>query len=131
MPRARVLVVDDEQNVLKFCAMALQVHNFDPITAEDGASGLLLYQDMHSEIELALLDVSMPRLGGIELARRMFDIKSHPNIILMTGYAPDVIVPTDLQHLCGLLEKPFTSKQLIRAVEKCLKVEREKHPASN
>ena len=128
MARAKILVVDDESVVREFFAAVLKVSGFEFMIAGDGQEGLRLFAERPDEFDLVIVDVSMPKMSGVDLARRIFELKPHPNIILMTGYNPSFIVPQDLQKMCGLLMKPFTTKELIDAVEKCLKVERKNHP---
>jgi DNA-binding NtrC family response regulator len=128
MSKAKILVVDDEPLVRSFLTAALTKNGFEFILAEDGQEGLRLFEEHRNEFDLVVLDVSMPKMSGVALARRLFELKPHPNIILMTGYNPHFVVPDDLQKLCGLLMKPFSAKELVEAVEKCLKVERKNHP---
>jgi two-component system cell cycle sensor histidine kinase/response regulator CckA len=131
MLKTRILVVDDEPVVREFFAAVLTRSGFEFIIAGDGEEGLRLFEEHFNELDLVILDVSMPKMNGVDLARRMFQLKPHPNVILMTGHNPHLLVPEDLQKLCGLLMKPFTRKQVTEAIEKCLKVESENHPGAD
>jgi len=51
----------------------------------------------------------MPVMDGIEMTREMFALKPHTNVILMTGYHAETLVPEDLKRLCSLISKPFTA----------------------
>ena len=128
MPKAKLLVVDDEPVVLSFCKIALERHGFELLTAVDGLEGLNIFKQLHSEIDLSILDISMPKLDGIELARKMFELQTHPNILLMTGYIPERIIPAKMLKMCGVLMKPFTIDALLAAIKKCLESQRHNHP---
>jgi DNA-binding NtrC family response regulator len=123
---AKVLVVDDEPLVRRVCEMVLESNNFRPIIASNGAEALDCYRRSLEEIVLVLSDIGMPIMSGIDMAREMFVIKPHANIILMTGYDAQLVVPGDLKRLCSLINKPFTAGQLIAAVRKCLNYEEER-----
>jgi two-component system cell cycle sensor histidine kinase/response regulator CckA len=73
--------------VRRFCKSALTNRGFDPILAESGVHGLDVFIQRRQEIALVLADVSMPKMDGIQMTRRMFELKPHPNILLMTGYS--------------------------------------------
>ncbi len=109
---------------MTYLTAALKRQGFDLLLAENGPDCLMLFEELHPAIDLVLLDVSMPGMSGVEVARRLFEITAHPNIILMTGYTLEAIVPEEIQRLCGLLRKPFSVSQLREAVEKCLEAEK-------
>ncbi len=131
MPPKKILVVDDQQVVYAVCSTVLQRHGFDPIVAVNGVEGLEAYEKFHHEICLTLLDVSMPVMNGIEVARCLFAKYRHVNVILMTGYSPDDLVPEDVRRLCSVLQKPFTPGTLMDAVHKCLNYEDDRSAATN
>ena len=121
MVNKTILVVDDEPSVRKVCEEVLRFHNFECILASNGEQGFEAYCQRHSDICLVLSDVSMPVMGGIEMATKLFAMHSHVNVILMSGYNMSDIVPDDVRKLCSVIPKPFTSNALIAAVRKCLK----------
>jgi DNA-binding NtrC family response regulator len=117
--------VDDEPTVRFVCGAVVRQIGYSPILAIDGEHGLTIFGQQPHEIDLVLADVSMPKLDGIEMVRKMFEIKPHSNVILMTGYTPELIIPDNVLKLCAALAKPFTVQQLTEAIRKCL--EHEKH----
>jgi DNA-binding NtrC family response regulator len=125
MPKRKILVVEDEPTVQKVCSMVLRNHGFEPIIAENGLDGLNTYRERHAEICLTLADVSMPVLGGIEMVRCLFEMHSHVNVILMTGYSAAELIPDEVRRLCSVLQKPFTPQYLIEAVNKCLQYDKD------
>ena len=129
MQKAKILIVDDEKLVQNVCVSVLQKHGFEPIVAVNGLDGLEAYRAQYDEIVLTLADVSMPVMGGIEMVRSFFKIHSHANVILMSGHVITEMIPDEVRRLCSVLQKPFTSKQLIQAVKKCLKYDDDHHSA--
>ena len=125
-----VLVVDDEPIIRSVCGMVLSKNGFTPILAKNGCEGISLYKERHSEICLVLSDIAMPLMNEVEMTHQIFEVESHPNIILMTGFNESVVVPEDLRRLCSMLSKPFTPVELMVAVKKCLKYEETHHPNS-
>jgi CheY-like chemotaxis protein len=77
MPKTKILIVEGQPEVRALCAKALSLHDFDYITETKGLDGLNTYRERHAEIGLVLSDVTMPVMGGIELARNLFEIDSH------------------------------------------------------
>ena len=79
----RVLVVDDDENTVRFLSVALSENGYEPIQAYDGEEGLKKVQE--SKPDLILLDVMMPRKTGFVLfkqLRRNEDYKDIPVIIV-------------------------------------------------
>jgi DNA-binding NtrC family response regulator len=114
------LVVDDEPTVRFVCEAVVRHIGYSPILAVDGEHGLDIFGQLLHEIDLVIADVSMPKLDGIEMVRKMFEMKPHSNVILMTGYTPEQIIPDNVLKLCAALAKPFTVQQLTDAIRKCL-----------
>jgi two-component system, cell cycle sensor histidine kinase and response regulator CckA len=128
MSKTKILVVEDEPIVRKICEAVLRNRGFDPIMTTNGIEGLAAYTERHEEICLVLSDVTMPHMGGIEMVRKIFEIHSHPNVIMMSGYNLSDLIPDDVRRLCSVIEKPFTSQRLVEAIKKCLKYEEQNHP---
>jgi DNA-binding NtrC family response regulator len=122
----KILLVDDEPLVSSICETVLRRHNFEPIVAGNGAEGLAIYRARHEEICLVLSDVSMPEMGGLEMVRRILETHAYANVILMSGYNPEHIVPADLRGVCSVIGKPFRAAGLIEAVKKCLKYDEDR-----
>jgi DNA-binding NtrC family response regulator len=116
--KINILVVDDQNVVINVCKTALSINGFQVIVAQDGEEGLRAFYERPDEIDIVLADVSMPKMNGIEMVRRMFAQKPHVRVIVMT--TPVQAVPQELKKACGYLEKPFTALQLLEAVEERL-----------
>ena len=116
---ATVLVVDDEPIMLKLCASILAFGHHNVLQAS-GAEQVM--QLLHSSpADLALLDVVMPGINGLDLA--MLIQRKYPTtkILLMSGYGPREIMKIagkDNPH--RIIWKPFKSESLLRMVANVL-----------
>jgi two-component system cell cycle sensor histidine kinase/response regulator CckA len=102
------LVVDDEENVRNMAAQMLDMLGYKVISANDGIQGMEIFKSRHQEIDLILLDLTMPRMNGYELFREIRKIKPDAATILMSGYNEESAAE-DLQGKArsGFLHKPF------------------------
>jgi DNA-binding NtrC family response regulator len=84
MPQEKVLVVDDETKVCQFLSDMITRAGFDVHTANDGASALdLAKKDNYS---VAIVDLKMPGLTGIETIQGLKEITPDLEVIIYTGY---------------------------------------------
>jgi DNA-binding NtrC family response regulator len=118
MPK-RILVVDDDRAVLQSCENILADEGHVVETAGSGAAGLELLK--HRSFDLALVDLKMPGMNGLELleaARRL-----HPElvVIIFTGYATiETAVEAIKLGAFNYVTKPFKASELVATVEKGL-----------
>ena len=80
----RVLIVDDEPNQRRSLAIGLRLEGFDVHEAEDGEHALRKLQGMH--VDLAIIDLMMPGLNGLDLARRVRFRYPDVSIVLTSAY---------------------------------------------
>jgi len=113
-----ILVVDDEAVALNFCCSALRRRGYQVFSASGGMQALPYFDTGRSAIDLALLDVMMPGLNGVELAKRISQLSPSTKIVFMSGHGPD-----EIKRLMGKeaathrsMWKPFTAEVLVRMV---------------
>ena len=125
MLKDKVLVIDDSKSVRAAVRFALKSLNLDIIDAEDGAKALeLLSTEKH--LKLAICDVNMPNMNGIELLEERSKRKIAPNVIflmLTTANTRDLVTKAVQLGVKAWIIKPFTPEQLRNTVAKFLKVE--------
>jgi DNA-binding response OmpR family regulator len=81
----RILVVDDERNLLLLYKMELEREGYDVIIAANGADGLRLFT---SEVpDLVVLDIRMPGMDGLDVMARMLALNPRIPVILNSGYS--------------------------------------------
>jgi CheY-like chemotaxis protein len=118
----RVLVVDDDPGVLLLVCTTLTQAGYRVNGAANGAEALELYSAADSDgFALVLTDVLMPRISGIDLARRLLAQDASANVLLMSGEptsGSDFDEP--IHGRFDLLSKPFRPEGLLRAVRAAL-----------
>ena len=115
------LVADDEPMVLDFAASALESMGFEVIRARDGAEAVVRFLDHRDRIRLVLLDLTMPRMDGIETFTELRRLQPGLPIILSSGYDTDAAAQ-DLVALgqVQFLPKPYRVRDLRKVVGKSL-----------
>jgi two-component system response regulator HydG len=115
----RILVVDDDQAVLQSCRNILTDEGHEVETAADGVAGLALLKD--SVFDLALIDLKMPRLGGLETLEAARRIDPLLVAIIFTAYATiETAVEAIKQGAFNYVTKPFRASDLVAVVGKGL-----------
>jgi len=121
--KGRVLLVDDEEQLLKAVARSLVKHGYEVVSAPDGMEATeRLDQD---SFDLVVSDIAMPGMGGIELLHRVRQRDLDMPVILMTG-SPTVDTATKAIQL-GVLDylvKPFAMPDVVSAVDRAVQMSR-------
>jgi PAS domain S-box-containing protein len=121
----RALVIDDEPDVRELTAKMVQRAGLASLEAADGRAALELLRDPACEIDLVLLDLTMPGLGGEETLAEIRRIRPHLPVVLMSGYSKDYGISACAGAISGFLQKPFTRDQLTEALRLALARESE------
>lgn len=111
----RVLLIDDEPELLEMLELMLVAEGFDVVTAQDALSGLRAAYQAHPDI--ILLDVMMPNMDGFEACRRLREMTEVP-ILFLTGKAKgkDDVVRGFALGADDYLTKPFDRSELISRI---------------
>jgi two-component system KDP operon response regulator KdpE len=108
--RKRVLLVDDDQGIVAAVRPALVAHGYEVTTAGDGRAALAIFE--RDEPDLVLLDLMMPRLGGLQVCQTIREYSTTPIIVLsVKGGEGDVVSVLDL-GADDYLVKPFRLTEL-------------------
>lgn len=106
----RLLVVDDDPELLNLFSQILRKEGYDLATAGNGKEALRFIRDCPDRTHLLISDVEMPGMSGIELARRMAAEKPDVPVLLTSGS------PLPSNTDCPFLIKPFTTEELIEKI---------------
>jgi PAS domain S-box-containing protein len=117
-----VLLVDDDQLVRDFAKRILEQVGYTALTAADGEMAVATYVLQKQRIDLVILDVIMPGMGGKKSLEKILRINPHARVLLMTGYAAsdasfDALLTAGAK---GLLKKPFKAKDLLNTIRQVL-----------
>ena len=116
-----VLVVDDESVVRCMMRDTLELNGYKVIEASRGGEALQALARYDSEIQLLLTDLTMPEMTGIELARRVKEIRPGIRVLVVTGASEG---DTDFEELTELgfriVRKPFSTDTFVSSVRETL-----------
>ncbi len=116
-----VLVVDDEKDVRAISCNMLQSLGLNTMSAVDGLNAVEVFLAHHRVIDLVLLDMTMPNMGGAEAFSELRRIDPSVKIILASGYSEvDVTSRFAGKGVGGFLQKPFTLAKLKKVVKALL-----------
>ncbi|MGQ9496439.1 MAG: response regulator [Thermoanaerobaculaceae bacterium] len=122
LQKVRVLVVDDDPQVLKSLADVLTSLGLETAQADGGEQALTLLEK--ERFDVVILDLLMPGLSGFEVLTKLKERRPHQPVILSSGYAPDQRVQEALQHpRTSYLRKPYSLQELQATLARALGVE--------
>jgi len=116
---ARILLVEDELLLGKIVKESLEVRGFTMFHATDGAEGLRLYRELHPD--LIVLDIMMPEMDGISLAREIRKTDRRTPVIFLTSKSQTQDVVRGFESGGNdYLKKPFSMDELIVRIRELL-----------
>jgi two-component system chemotaxis response regulator CheY len=124
---AKILVVDDSRTVRLQVRAALVPGGFEIIEAGDGVEGLQMVRE-HPDLALVILDVVMPRLGGLEMLAGLSRLRDgRPlNVVMLTTEAqPALVEKARAAGANGWMVKPFAPAMLLATIQKLLESARQ------
>lgn len=116
-----ILVIDDEPQLLDFMKMALEMRGYHVILAKSWTEWLRKYEEYNRQINLVILDLTMPDIYGQEVYERMLKIKDDVNVIISSWHCFERIREWTLSKAQWFLVKPFSLIELYLAVNEVLK----------
>jgi len=121
MPKGKIMVVDDEEDVRETLRLQLEAENYNVIEAGDGeeAIKLLRSEDNLMNCGLILCDIRMPKVNGIEYIDYLKEQAPGIPVVVITGY-PDTELAVGLMNkgVKDYLVKPVESEKLMKVVNK-------------
>ncbi len=117
--RGTVLVVDDEDPVRTVASRMLREAGLTVVEAADGREALDRFATLGGEVDVVLLDLTMPRLGGVETARELTRLAPDLAIILSTGYS-DAGARDEVADGLPVLRKPYRRSALLSRIRDAL-----------
>jgi nitrogen-specific signal transduction histidine kinase len=116
-----VLLVDDEDMIIDVGSKILKSLGYRTLTAKDGEEAIEVYQANKSKIDVVILDVIMPGIGGGETYDGLKKINPKVKVLLSSGYSLDEQATEIMDRGCnGFIQKPFLIKQLSQKIRDIL-----------
>ena len=118
----RVLVAEDEASIREFVVINLKRNGYDVVEASDGAQAIEKYKACNGDIDVAILDIMMPYVDGLEVCKQLRAMNANLGIIMLTAKTQE------MDKVSGLLigaddyvTKPFDPDELMARVKTILK----------
>ncbi len=119
--KGRILLVDDEEMILKVGTQLLEALGYSVIQAKGGKEALSLYGKHGKEVDLVLLDMVMPQMGGSQVLRALREMDPQVRVLICSGHFPEGDVQKAfLEGSLGFIRKPFTLEQLEETLGKLM-----------
>lgn len=121
-----VLVVDDEENIRDFYAAALKEFGYSVLTAERGEEALSVFKESGQKIDIVIMDLNMPGMGGHKCMVEMKKIDPASKIIVASGYSEIFQTTEDIikSGASGFIRKPFKLKTVLEKIRETLDEEK-------
>jgi two-component system response regulator AtoC len=117
--KTRILVIDDEKDMLNACGKILDALDYHPVLVDNGKLGVELLA--HDEFDLVLCDLFMPEVDGMDILKRANELAPYTPIVIFTAYGTiDRAVIAMKLGAFDFIEKPFEIEHLKVIIEKGL-----------
>jgi len=108
-----ILIVDDEEMVLDVGGRVLKKLGYTVLESNNGRNAVELYKKLQDKINLVVLDIVMPEMGGAEVYDRLKEINPQVKVLLSSGYSIDDQAREIMERGCDdFIQKPFSMKAM-------------------
>ncbi len=116
-----ILLVDDEDYILEVGRLMLEGLGYTILTADCGRAGMEMFEANQAKIDLVILDMIMPDVGGSEVFDHIRSLRPNAKILLASGYNMDFQASSLLGQGCnGFIQKPFNIKTFSTKIREIL-----------
>jgi two-component system cell cycle sensor histidine kinase/response regulator CckA len=117
----RILVVDDEASVRTLLQAIIQRQGYSVITAADGAQAIDIFEREGDQIDLVILDLTMPIMSGEETFRELHRMRPNTPVLLSSGFnESEAVQRFSGKGLAGFVQKPYTAGQVTERIRQTL-----------
>jgi CheY-like chemotaxis protein len=117
-PSETILVVDDDRMVRGLADSMLTRFGYTVITAASAKEALGLFENI--EVDLALVDLVMPEMNGVEVVERIHELRPDLPVLFFSAYSEDESPRPMFARGVPFVAKPFTSLQLTKKIREIL-----------
>ena len=115
--KGTILLADDEEMVLDIGVQMLKRLGFNVIPVDCGRKAIETFVEKKDSIDIIILDIVMPDLGGAEVVDAIKEIDPNSKIMLSSGYGKDRKVNDLMQYCRGFIQKPFSLQELSTLIQ--------------
>jgi PAS domain S-box-containing protein len=123
--RGTILVVEDEEPLVRLLNKILPREGYQVFAATDGEQGLDVYQDHKSEIDVVLLDLGLPKMTGMDVIPKLREQNPDVNIVIATGYLePELKAELLRAGVRECIHKPYLLNEVLEKLDAVLETPR-------
>lgn len=116
-----ILLVDDEPAIIEVAGEMLSQHGYEIMIAISGEEALEIYKEDGIQIDLVVLDLGMPGMGGQAALRKIIEINPMAKVIIASGYSPNAQVKDAMDTgAAAYLSKPYRYSDLLKIIREVL-----------
>ena len=116
-----VLLVDDESSILEAASSILKRFGYAPLTAPCGEDALNIFNNHNNSIQLVILDLNMPGMGGEKCLEQLLEKDKSLKVIIASGYSVQAQAKESItKGAYGFMGKPYRLKELLKIIREAL-----------
>jgi two-component system cell cycle sensor histidine kinase/response regulator CckA len=112
-----VFLIDDDDMIADVSELILKNSGYDVVIAKSGKEAIEVYKKNHSGIDMVILDMILPDMGGGDIYDRLKEINPGIKVLLASGYDIDYQGSDIMERGCdGFIQKPFNMNELLEKI---------------
>ena len=112
-----VFLIDDDDMTVDVSELILKTSGYDVVSAKSGKEAIEVYKENHSRIDMVILDMILPDMGGGDTYDRLKEINPGIKVLLASGYDIDYQGRDIMERGCdGFIQKPFNMNELLEKI---------------
>ncbi len=116
-----ILVIDDETQIVQMIHRLLTDAGYQVLDAYSGADGIRIFKEKVNEIDLVLLDIMMPGMGGEEVMKQLLRLRPDTKVLLVSGFSEQERHKALMNMgALGFVAKPFNIHELLKEIRSIL-----------
>ncbi|MDP1759218.1 MAG: response regulator, partial [Thermodesulfovibrionales bacterium] len=116
-----ILVIDDEELIRNVARDILRELDYDVLLASGGKEGIKIYADKKDVIDLVILDMIMPEMGGKETFKKLKEINPDVKILISSGYGQDSLPEQVMDNgEAGFIQKPYNINEIAEIIKEVM-----------
>ncbi|NTV54604.1 MAG: response regulator, partial [Syntrophaceae bacterium] len=124
-----IIIVDDEPDIIDIGQNTLEQFGYTVLTARSGEEAVEIYTRQGDRIDLVILDLGMPGMGGEKCLRELLRMNPAVKVLIASGYAATQTVHSILEAgATGFMAKPYRLEDMLKKVREVLDGERDEIP---
>jgi two-component system cell cycle sensor histidine kinase/response regulator CckA len=112
-----VFLIDDDDMIADVSELILKNSGYDVVIAKSGKEAIEVYKENHSRIDMVILDMILPDMGGGDTYDRLKEINPGVKVLMASGYDIDYQGRDVMERGCdGFIQKPFNMNDLLEKI---------------